>query len=226
MIELVIGRPGQGKSYYLAFTAKQLLNRALWIKKKHKKKRDVYTNFHIHVPKKFQEHHKYFNSPIELIGLRDIDIIWDELGYYFPSDQWKNTDEEVRRFFAQHRKRGIEIYANTQAYMNVDINVRRMLEKVKEIRKVIGSRNPSATKPDIKFIWGVFMIRKIDITKLEEEKEYVYTHVIPEFIWMTPNIIKMFDTEEDIKMSGFPTRLVRHVQNKCFHCDYIKVSHT
>jgi len=224
MINLVFGRPGECKSLDQAKTVIFLLNRAVKIKNKYDLNREVWCNFHL--SKEINENYKgfifYFDDLFELTKKKDIDIIIDEVSVYLPCDRWKETHFEVRRMLAQHRKRGLEIYANTQDYKMIDINFRRMVKYVFVVKKVFGSRDPSSTMPPIKYIWGFYIKREVDVSSLEDGKE-INVGLIPSFKFITRNFTEIYDTREDIK-PGLPPKF-KHIERECAECDFSKVSH-
>ena len=90
---------------------------------------------------------------------------------------WANLAPETMRMLSQYRRRGIDIYANTQDFSMLDARARLMITKVKSLTKIMGSRDPSATKPKIKRIWGLILIRNVENFKETdaEKKKYGIT---------------------------------------------------
>jgi len=198
---LAIGRPGMGKSMYDAEIVMKLLKRAEKIRKKLKVIRKIAINFHLRkdLMEKYADYILYWQDPTELTGMRDFDLVIDEISSFFPSDKWKDTPLDVRRMFAQHRKRGMEIFANTQSYKMLDINCRRMLSRVYELTKLVGSRSPSATLPKIKYIWGLIAMIELDPTSLEDDAQKKRITILPDFLVISKRKADLFDTTEDIK---------------------------
>lgn len=222
--ELTIGRPGTGKSMYTAKLVLWALKRAEYIYKKLGVVRKVALNFHINqqLQKKYHDYLYYWTDPMQLIELKDFDLFIDEIANYFPSDKWKDTHYEVRRMFAQHRKRGMEIFANTQDYRMVDINCRRMLSRVFQLFKIIGSRSPSATLPKIKHPWGVIAQFELDPETLEDDKEKERVG-LPTFFFITKKLVDLYDTKEDIKPAPPPN--FHHITRSCVVCRFRKDIH-
>lgn len=223
--QLAIGRPGQGKSLYNSKITIALLKRAVKIRKKLKVIRKVAINFHLspELMEKYKDYIHLYTDLMDLTTMKDFDLVIDEISTYLPSDKWKDTHFEVRRMFAQHRKRGMEIYANTQSYMMLDINARRMLSEVLELRKLVGNRSPSATRPKIKFIWGLIAIYRLDPESLEDDKEKKVISIIPDFLTITKEKIKIYDTTEDIKPASPPP--LTHMSRYCPVCKKVETKH-
>ena len=224
MIDLTFGRPGECKSLDMAQTTIWLLERAIKIKKKLNLKREVWLNFHLsnEVLEKYKDFIFYYDDLHQLIEKKDIDIVIDEVSVYLPCDRWKDTHFEVRRMLAQHRKRGLEIYANTQDYKMIDINFRRMIRYVYVVKKLCGNRDPSNTMPPIKYIWGIYTRREIDVSSLENEKESAALS-FPKFKLIRREYCEIYDTREDIK-PGKPPKF-KHIARECADCSFRKVSH-
>ena len=222
--ELAIGRPGTGKSMYTARLVLWALKRAEYIEKKLKIVRKIAINFHLNpnVTEKYRRFIFYWTDPMELIRFKDFDLFIDEIANYFPSDKWKDTHPEVRRMFSQHRKRGMEIFANTQDYRMVDINARRMLSRVFQLYKIIGSRSPSATLPAVKHPWGIISIFELDVESLEDNKEKERIG-LPTFFTIRKKLTSLYDTTEDIKPAPAPH--YHHITRTCEICGFARDIH-
>jgi len=162
--------------------------------------------------------------------LRNCDIFIDEIGAIIPNDAWKDCPLETRRFFAQHRKRGIEIYANTQDFSMLDINARRMLSRVYHATKIIGSRDISATKPPPRWIWGVIAISEIENFRIAKSiADRQIKQEMPDILFLSKDLVAVYDTTEDIKGAGYAP--FRHIRRVCeLHgtdddCGYFKIEH-
>ncbi len=68
------------------------------------------------------------------------------------STQWANMPLELKRWLQQHKKRGVGIIGNTQEFLMIDISMRRLVNNVYTLKKFLGSRDPSPTKPPVKRI--------------------------------------------------------------------------
>lgn len=213
-IQLSYGRPGEGKSLDQARTALRLMReyqrtekryptlprRQLWSNQKFSEaieKKELYDavsnpNGHLH----------YWQHPRQLRDLRDVDILWDEIGAHLPADSFKDTPAWMRAMFAQHRKRGNRIFANTQDYKAVDINFRRMVARAFKLKKMIGSRDISVSLPPVKRVWGLVVKREFDPAAIEVEKNIEKLEVegsgLPSFFFITRRLTDAYDTTQDI----------------------------
>lgn len=228
---------GSGKSMDLANDLKKCCERAVKIHKKYKTPlRKQLCNFH--VSKEFSD--KYpdqiipWHNPLDMIFedypamkviRRDFDCFWDEIATELPSDSWKDTHLEVRKFFARHRKRGVEIYANTQDYMMLDVNARRMGTEVYKVIKLIGSKDISATLPPVKNPWGIILKWRVKKKSIEiDSKDYELRSKIPAgILFIQKSLIDLYDTTEEFDKSDYDD--LQHIEKRCKICGHVKVSH-
>lgn len=224
MIEIYVGLPGAGKSLKTASTAMKLLKRNVRYYEKTKKRRYLYSNirFAPHVEKVYKKYIKYWTDPYQLINARDCDVIWDEIATHLDSTQWKDVSLELKRWLQQHRKYGVEIYGNTQDFPMIDISMRRLTSKVVYLRKMFGSRDKSATKPDPKNIWGIVSLRTVDPDSYTKDKtEYKYTSW--NFMTINKKNVAVFDTRQEIKMSKYPP--LRKIVRQCPEDGYTRTTY-
>lgn len=224
MIQFYFGRPGSGKSMEQARVALALFERSVSIHKKYGIVRPIYTNFHLNLTEEQKFYWRYYSDLESLVLLKDVDICIDEVSVYLPSDRWKDTSFNVRRMLAQHRKRGIEIYANAQDWRQVDINFRRMIGTAFRCRKLIGSRDPSSTMPPVRFVWGVYTLNEVNPDTMEEGKQES-SRIFPIFHLISKKKASLYDTSEDIKPVALPP--YRHEERVCNHpgCNYRHTLH-
>jgi len=229
IFEIVEGRPGQGKSAYTARLVKRLLQRNKKWFLKTGIKRVIWSNL------KFSEafeaeaegYLSYWVDTQEVVKLRDVDLVWDEIATELDSRNYANLTIELKRFLSQYRKRGIDIYANTQDFSMIDRRARLMISSVCTLVKVFGSRDISNTKPDPKYIFGFVLVRNVQNFMEEDPEKKIYDW-IPGFMWIDRELIAIYDTRQDIKM-GLPPPL-KHEERICeLHgrgCSFSKLMHT
>lgn len=253
MIEIYVGLPGAGKSLRTAEILLQLLhrNKKYFHKMVNDHKREmlraakagdeqlyaaleesfpvqrvVYSNISIHpeIEKQFAGYIKYWSDPFQLVKLRDCDVIWDEIATHLDSTQWQMVPLELKRWLQQHRKMGIDIYGNTQDFPMIDISMRRLVSRVFLMKKIIGSRDKSATRPEVKNPWGVIVMREVDPSCFTSDKTD-YKFVSTTFTWITKTLCNVFDTRQEITAGKYPP--LRHIERECQdeNCTFHKVLH-
>jgi len=226
-IEVITGRAGAGKTIMLADKLLEVLRRNERYYKRTGIIRPVFLNFPI-APKLAEKYNKFlgrFNEVDELVRLEDCDIFIDELLYYFDAQLWKETTRKVKKFIAIHRHLGIEIYATSQDFAQVDISFRRLTDRLFYLVKLISSREPSATKPPVKFIWGVSVVYTIPPTDYKEDQKENKTS-FHWFFLITRKKAEVYDTRQKYEMTSFAP--FEHISRTCSEpgCDFHKVIHT
>lgn len=224
-IRIYTGKPGSGKSLKLADVIAEILARnAKW----HEQTgvlRPIVSNIKLaeSVESAYPGLVKYWAEPEELIGLRDCDVIWDEIATHLDSTQWQNVPLDLKRFLQQHRKRGIDIYGSSQAFAMVDISMRRLVDELFICSKLFGSGNPSATRPDIKRIWGLIWISEVEPSSFEDEKP---KRVGWDWLTIKRSLVEIYDTRQEIKMGKYPP--LKHIERHCIdpNCGHVKVIHS
>jgi len=230
--EIIEGRPGQGKSLYTARMARKLLDRNKKWYDKTGILRPIVSNvkFSTKFEDEAQNFISYWTNIEQVTKIHDVDLLWDEIATELDSRNYQNLSEEVKRFLSQYRKRGVDIYANTQDFSMVDMRARLMVTRVATLNKIIGSPDPSPTRPPIKRIWGLIMIREVGeiLTDDPHNKKYLG---IPSFFFIDKEDVEIYDTRQDIPLS--PPLPYRHLVRQCeYHddpghiCDFTKVIHS
>lgn len=225
MITIYSGKPGSGKSLKLADVATSLLARNRRWQSRSGIVRPIASNirFSAWLEREYEGYIRYWNDPLELVTLRDCDIIYDEIATHLDSTQWQNTPLEVKRFLQQHRKRGIDIYGSTQNFGMVDISMRRLTDVLHLCTKIMGSRNPAPTKPEVRFIWGLIWITELLPESFDKEKPEVKGH---DWLFITKKLCQVYDTTQEIQFGQQPA--LRHIERRCEHawCDFVKTTHS
>jgi len=226
MITVVTGLPGSGKSVDTAYRALRLLRRNKQWFRKTGQLRKVASNikFSKRIEDKYGSYITYWEDPLELCRMKDVDIIWDEIATHLDSTQWQNLPLGVKRFLQQHRKRGIDIFANTQSFKTIDVSMRRLVERLYHLQKLFGSRSPSPTRLPVKFVWGLVLKRLVDPESYEGEK-VDYQYKMWTFFWLDKKTCEVFNTTQEILIGKYPP--LRHMVRECEdpHCDFQKVIH-
>lgn len=230
--EVCEGAPGQGKSLYTAHRTKLILKRNKRWYKKTGIIRPIYSNL------KFSEDFEklagfgtssaflfYWSDSSDLCKLHDVDVIWDEIATELDSRSFAELSVEMKRFLSQYRKRGIDIYANTQDFSMIDKRARLMISAVYTLTKLAGSRDISTTKPNPKVIWGLVMIRQV-VNYREDDPEKKKYELVPDFLVIEKDLIKLYDTRQDIPV-GKPAPL-HHKVLTCEdpNCHFTKTIHS
>lgn len=168
----------------------------------------------------------YWNNLDELIKYENADIIIDEVGTYFDSRLWSDLSLDVRRWLTQGAKTGIEIYGSAQDFAQVDLAFRRLVNHLYHITKLVGSPRPSATRPPVKYIWGLCSMRELNPREYKEDKKsFDKTAIFPSFFFIERIYCEIFDTTQKILRSK--PQPYKHVERDCEleNCSFHKLIH-
>jgi len=250
MIVIFTGLPGSGKSAKLARTAigvlyrnkkwyerllklyeKEPENIIFWNEKLQEyeppRQRKLWTNLKLsdEVEEEFPNQIAYWTDLRQLTPLRDVDVLIDEVATYFDARLWETLSLEMRRWLAQHRKFGIEIYGTSQDFAQVDKAFRRLTSNLLYLTKLIGTRDISPTRPPPKFILVVSLVRELDPTVYDEQKSKFGGGSMPTFMLITGDDVKIFDTRAEVALShALP---LKHIERECERadCPFHKTQH-
>jgi len=236
------GRPGAGKSSKFA---DQLIRVALrnkaWYERLYKYpidgyipiKRKVFTNTpiepHILHELGITDYYAEFHGIHQALQIRDADIFWDEMQVDCHIDMDDRLPRQAFEFFQQHRKLGLEIYATSQDFAQITKGVRRTAMRLVYYIKLIGSRNPSATRPPVKMPFLFSIGFDLDPATYDEETskkglEISFTS-LPEFLILGPKQLLRYKTGYIIGQGEMPP--YQHYERKCGKegCKHCKIVH-
>lgn len=240
MIVVFTGLPGSGKSLKLARVLVDVLYRNKKFYEKqcrqfekgklsvYPKVRELWTNLQLKpdIEAEFPGQIKYWKDLRQLTPLRDVDVAVDEIATYFDARLWETLSLEMRRWLAQHRKFGIEIYGTAQDFAQTDKAFRRLTSNLFYLRKMIGSADISPTRPAPKFIWGVVFVSELDPTTYDEQKsKFGSQGSLPSLMLITRRATEVFDTRAEVKLSS--ALPLKHIDKACElpNCSFHKTIH-
>lgn len=199
-INILTGKPGNGKTYVLAYRAKEWLDKGL----------DVYSNFKLNYT---GNNLHYWENPKDLTGIEKGIIVMDEAHVYFNSRDWTNLDKNLQRKLQQHRKDGLHIWGTVQNEARLDVIVRELVNSYFVCHKIIGS-GESAKKP-----WGVIKVHQYypeDIGKREKISPFS-----SEWFFIRSAVCNFYDTLAKIDLEE-PTDEITVRYKVCPHCQHKK----
>lgn len=251
MIVVFTGLPGSGKSAKLARSCIDVLYRnRKWYEKlckrwdknpedmifyddKSKKflppqRRMVHLNLKLaeEVEHEFADFIVYWTDLRQLTQLRDVDVFIDEIATYFDARLWETLSLEMRRWLAQHRKLGIEIYGTAQDFAQVDKAFRRLTSGLVLLRKLVGTRDISPTKPPPKWIFVLSLVQELDPTTYDEQmSKFQAIGFLPKLMMILRKDVSVFDTRAEVKLSS--ALPLKHIERVCElnNCSFHKIQH-
>jgi len=218
-ITLIWGRKGSGKSLISGRIVRELLASYKKAEKRYPQlpKRKVISNqkYTPQYESVLGEHLKYWTNPLELVDVRNSDIIWDEIGKDFPAGGWVDTPKDIKQVFSHLRKRGNRLFANTQTFEDIDIAFRRQCDRAFQIQKIMGSPDISASLPAPKWIWGLLMVREFDPLEIERADNPSGEMALgfPALKWFTGRDVLIYDTTAELP--PYRPDKMRHFELHC-----------
>lgn len=158
---------------------------------------------------------KYWRDIDELDKLTECDLFIDEVGAYFDSRSYADLPLVTRLWLAQAQKLGVHIYAGAQDWAQIDVSFRRLVNKLYDVKKVIGSRRPSRTFPASKIPWCLVFIWRITPDADSNSASFKSAGIIdifPDFMFARGAHFRRFDTNARIEDGDPPPlkKVVRH----------------
>jgi len=167
---------------------------------------------------------KYWTDLEELVFMSDCDLIIDEIGNYFDARRWSDLSIDVRKWLTQSAKAGIEMYGTAQAFGQIDLAFRRLVDNLHKVTKIVGSPRPTPTRPPVDVVWGICMLRKVDPLSFKEDKPLGESAGFPSFFFIIKEDCLLYDTRQIIQVTELAP--YRHQVRKCLTCDFTKIIHS
>lgn len=215
----VEGDVGAGKSLWMARTALDVLWRNTRWTKRTGKIRQIACNtpLSLAVQAEYRGYIKQKQMELpgigwrtleDMIQLTETDIFIDEIANYLDSHDWPLLPGAVKSFFRQHEKRGNDIYFASQSYNQVDISARRLVTELCYVFKIMGSPRPSATRPEVKRVWGfVGMMKENPKEFTETARKFEWS--VPRVMWISRELCNTFDTLYEVSNQNLIMRQTR-----------------
>ena len=206
MINVIVGKPGTGKTYYLVKLARKFILSG----------RDVYSNFFINRKKLIEDYEqsriyklkKLFSERIlkkpflseygriifwvkldDFLNIRGGEILIDECQIYFNSRKWKDLPERLQYKFQQHRKH----IGHSKDGKIIELNIWGAVQNVKRIDTVV--RELVNNVFAVNHIARLFMIREYDIEEIDKVKKDCYS---TKFFVLNKKTAESYNTREEI----------------------------
>jgi len=174
MINIITGKPGSGKTYFLVYQAYKSLLAG----------RDVYSNFHLDFSKhknfkKMTGKIFYWHKISDLNDLRSGDILMDEAQIYMNSRKWKDLDERFQYKLQQHRKHGLNIWGTAQNVKRIDCVARELVNSIFVVKKC----------------GRIFVVNEFDIEEIDKAKRQSYG---VKFLFLRRGFYACYDTLQEV----------------------------
>jgi len=217
MKTVYIGKEGSGKTLLMGNDTAWIIKRNAKLYKKYGIMRPIRSN--IAYSTELEEYAKSQNVPIyywrnleELETFSECDLFIDEVGAYFDSRTFADLPLTTRLWLAQAQKLGVDIYAGAQDWGQIDVSFRRLVSTLYELKKVIGSRRPSRTRPSGKRPWAIVFSWEVAPASSNDSSELKTLSIFPGIHFAGKKHFKRFNTNARILTSDAAPlqRIVRH----------------
>ncbi len=226
------GNTGNGKSYLASMDFLQLLTRAIhWdLKGKLKTRRKIATNIDLNgrLKDEYKDYIIHFKDLEQLTMVRDADVVFDDMGWYVNARRWATLPDSVTEWFRTHEHYGCDVYGNCQDFKDIDVSIRKLVKGATNVQKVMGSRRPADSKPPVNKIWGLLMIRRMEIDTGEKAAGDRRFSGIPRFETIKKKYCNVYSTLQEFIKGNYPP--LEHVERFCMvtgckHFGEPKISH-
>jgi len=155
---------------------------------------------------------QYWRDIEELERLTECDLFIDEIGAYFDSRTFDLLPLSTRLWLAQAQKLGVHIWGGAQDWGQIDVSFRRLVKKLYELKKVLGTRRPSKTFPPGKHPWAVIFAWRVAPAASSDSTDLKTLSLVPEFHFAGKKSFARFDTNARVADTAPPPlkRIVRH----------------
>lgn len=155
---------------------------------------------------------QYWRDIGELEHLTECDLFIDEVGAYFDSRTFADLPLSTRLWLAQAQKLGVDMYAGAQDWGQIDVSYRRLVNQLYELKKVLGTRRPSRTRPPGKNPWAIIFSWEVAPENSNDSSELKTLSIFPTIHWASKKSFSRFDTNARIPTGEYPPlqKVVRH----------------
>lgn len=220
------GLESAGKTLLMARSIKQSLILSTAYYKKYGFIRPVYCNIHLssELLEKYGMFYSYYDDIQELIDKKvaGCDIYHDEISSDFSALKKDKLPRATNRWLRQGAKNGVRYYATAQEYNDIHLDFRRRVSVAYEVKKIMGSSRGGLNLPPVKTIWGVCLVKKLDIFPYNEiQRQYVFNGIFP-FVFFGKRLCSIFDTHQIIEETD---NNLEHTETYCPTCGYTEIYH-
>ncbi len=206
---IYVGKEGSGKTLLMGRETERLVYKNIARFKKTGVMRDIVSN--IEYSEDFIEWAEQKGVKIkrwqhiqELEKMTEVDLFMDEVGAYFDSRNFADLPLSTRLWLAQAQKLGVHIYGGAQDWAQIDVSFRRLVNRLYEVKKIVGSQRPSKTLPGSKYPWAFALQYQLDPTPQADTAEARKLTFIPSLLYFSKKDTERFDTNARVALSDPP----------------------
>lgn len=151
----------------------------------------------------------YWDNLEEITYESECDVIIDEVVKYFDARQWSTLTLDSKHWLTQGAKSGVHVYGSSQDFSQVDKQFRLLCNEVYVISKFIGSRRPMKTAPEVKRVWGICVMRRVNPVSFKGDSVSMETIGFPSPFLIQREDTEIFDTNAKVVPSELPIKRLR-----------------
>jgi len=203
MKTMIVGKEGSGKTLIMGRETEKVVYRNARLAKKTGIVRPIVSNinysdaFHAFAMDKGVPIRKWRHIS-ELETMTECDLFIDEVGAYFDSRTFEYLPLSTRLWLAQAQKLGVHIWGGAQDWGQIDVSFRRLVNRIYEVKKVIGTRRPSKTLPAGKYRWAISLQWRLVPNSDSDLADTKPMSIIPVPILTLPADMERFDTNSRV----------------------------
>lgn len=153
--------------------------------------------------------YKKFDNLVDILGLSEVDIFIGELIKLFPANGSNSLSREQLDFITQGAKDGVYMYCASQDFSQVHKQFRLLVNEVRLVTKILGSRRPIKSAPRVKRVWGLCMVRSVSPDSFKGDSGTMESIGFPSFTWIRLEDCLRFDTSYKVPLTTLPPKHVR-----------------
>jgi len=211
----------------MAVTAYQILSRNAKLLKKGLPVRPIVTN--LQFSKSFHDKAKKLGVPIytyttldELIKYTECDVFCDEISKYYDSHRWQDLSVDSLTWISQGGKQGVKFYGSCQDFSQVAKAFRVITSRVFYVHKVMGNKRPSKTLGNVRFVWGIYRVWRINPKTFKGDDVTMETIGWSKWHRYKKKYTNIFDTSQKIERD---IKKLTHVERTCDTCGKVHITH-
>jgi len=223
-----IGDKGEGKSYMLAKElVRTLKQNQRWHEHNGLPIRRVAVMNTLGLSAWFKDAWKkyltYFNEIQEISTFKETDVFVDDISMRLDSRNWELLPQAAREWLYGSERLGCDLFFTAQKFSRVEITFRLLTDVVYLCTKRWGSPRPSATRPQVKKVWGI--IQTTAIPKAEFQKDSFNQDLYGGGKWhlLRRRFTDVYDHTNVTLSEGYAP--YQHIVRVCPECGYDKPRH-
>jgi len=225
MKTMYIGKEGSGKTLLMGGETERLIFRNARLLKQTGIPRPIVSNIAYSDDLRWLAHDKgvplyQWQHIAELEKMTECDLFIDEVGAYFDSRTFEFLPLSTRLWLAQAQKLGVHIFGGAQDWAQIDVSFRRLVNRIYEVKKLIGTRRPSRTMPAGRIKFAVSLMWRLSPNANSDLAEVKPVSLFPTPIFMTLKDMERFNTNSRVLESKPPP--LRKLVQVCEEDGYVR----